>query len=780
VTTDAAVPPARPGQEVRPDRLERVLGAVPLLGLFAWACLLYAWQSWFIVTPFIFTDELEFTQLARSIAETGHAARRGVAYGLPSLPVVLMAPAWLIDNVGSAYDAAKYLNVVAMTAAVFPAYGLARMVVGRRAALFAAAGTVAIPAFMYSSLLLEEPLAYFVSTLALYLLAKALATRGQWWITGAVAAAAVAPLTRSQLAVIPAAGLASLLVVAWRSVPVRRWRSRWTGADWVGGITLAALALVVFSAAMGHLSFSWLVATGYYKRRMLEYGIWAGGAFAIGLGVLPVIAGLAALARPRDEPRTPERTAFTIVLATSLLVFGLYTAVKASYISYKFSTLVVERNLIYLAPLLFVGTAMWLERPRFRPGALALATLVTGVLVLATQLRLDYPYFEAPGFAILAWANRELALPQSTLEHLLWLLLAAALGLLLLPRALAGRPALARAAVAGTAVLVLAWNVAGQSAASAGARSNADSFLAGFPEPVDWLDRADGGEPAFFLGQGGSNPNGIHLLEFWNRSLKQVWALDNTAPGPGPTQSPDLAARDGTLYPDPGYEWVVASAEIQLVGRPVVQVGGWRLWHLALPLRLRESVTGVYGDGWMGAESTFSQYWSPGNRAGRLLVNVTRKNAWGGKDVAAWVTVQMGPLVVSNKQPGFGAVTETRRCRIHSNTACPFALRTPRPPFRVRVTIDPTFVPAEIDRRLSDARHLGAKINYRFEPATRVPAAARGDRPCWQRALNDWYDGRLDRRYSRACLRDALRRVPVDDNADPSTRVRFARDAGLS
>jgi hypothetical protein len=716
VTTEAAARPARRSA----DTFERVLAAVPLLTLFVWACLVYAWQAWAVVTPFIFTDELEFTQLARSIAETGEPARRGEPYGFGSLAVLLMAPAWLIDNVGSAYDAAKYLNVVAMTAAAFPAYGLARMVAGRWPALFAAAATVAIPAFVYSSLLLEEPLAYTVSTLALFLLAKALATRSRGWIAGAVMAAAIAPLARSQLAVIPAIGVACLLVYAWRSDAARRWRSGWTRGDWVGGITLAVGAVVLFSAVMGHLSHSWLAATGYYKQRMIEYGIWAGGALAIGLGVLPVIAGLAALARPRDEPRTPERVAVVTVLATSVVGFGLYTAVKASYISTVFSTLVVERNLIYLAPLLFVGTAMWLERPRLRPGALALATFVTGLLVVATQLRLDYPYFEAPGFAILAWANRELALSQSTLELLLWPLLGLAIALLLLPSFLRGRPGLVRGSLIGVAVLVLAWNVAGQSAASAGARQNADGFLAGFPEPVDWLDRATGGEPAFFLGQGVANPNGVHLLEFWNRSLKEVWALDNRAPGPGPTQSPDLADPDGRLFPDPGYSWVVASSEIELVGREVVHVGGWRLWNLALPLRLRQSVTGVDSDGWMGAESAFSQFWSPENRPGRLLVNVTRKGGWGGKDVKGDVKVELGPLVIGpDKQPAIGKVTARDGCEIHSNTGCAFTFRTPKPPFRVRVTIDPTFVPAELDSRLSDQRHLGAKVSYRFVAATR-------------------------------------------------------------
>jgi hypothetical protein len=53
------------------------------------------------------------------------------------------------------------------------------------------------------------------------------------------------------------------------------------------------------------------------------------------------------------------RPAFvTFFLGTALVAFGWYAALKGAYISYSFSSLVVERNLIYLTPLLFVGTAL--------------------------------------------------------------------------------------------------------------------------------------------------------------------------------------------------------------------------------------------------------------------------------------------------------------------------------------------------------------------------------------------------------------------------------------
>ena len=125
-----AVTTARP---VPADRTfaDRILAATPLLSVFFWLCIVYAVEAWAHSTPWVFSDELELTQLARSIAATGHPARRGMPYGFHTLWTYLMAPAWRIHDVQRAYDTIKYLGAVVMTATVFPAYGIARMVVGR-------------------------------------------------------------------------------------------------------------------------------------------------------------------------------------------------------------------------------------------------------------------------------------------------------------------------------------------------------------------------------------------------------------------------------------------------------------------------------------------------------------------------------------------------------------------------------------------------------------------------------------------------------------------------
>src|SRR6267378_7063738 len=160
---------------------DRLLAAVPLLSIFLWLCIVYAIEAWAHGTPWLFGDELELTQLSRAIADTGHAARRGEPHAFNTLWTYVTAPAWLIDDLHTAYATVKYLGVLVMTATVFPAYGIARLVVGRRPALFVAAASATIPALAYSSMIVEEPLAYPYSTLTLFLILRALIRPSRWW-----------------------------------------------------------------------------------------------------------------------------------------------------------------------------------------------------------------------------------------------------------------------------------------------------------------------------------------------------------------------------------------------------------------------------------------------------------------------------------------------------------------------------------------------------------------------------------------------------------------------
>jgi hypothetical protein len=724
---------ARAAAVVSRPRVDRLLAAVPLLSIYLWLCVLYGWEAFGHVTPWLNSDELETAQLSRALADTGETARRGIPYPVHALYPYVLAPVWWIQDVGQAYAAAKLLNVLLMTAVLFPTYALARMVVSKPWALFAATGAATIPALYYSAMLIEEPLAYPWAALCAFLIAKALACRTGWWIGGAVVASLAAPLVREQLAVVPAAFVVAALGLAATSGRARREYARWSRWDWIGGITLAVGVVIVVNAAISHASFAWLVATWFYKDRMLENGLWAVGALAIGMGILPMVAGLAALVRPRGETWSPELRAVVATMGALIVGFGWYTAIKAAYISTTFSTLVVERNLIYVAPLLFIGTAMFLERPVVRWWAVAGAAGVTlaAILVVYPYQMQFRVYSDAPGFSLLQAANRAYQWTPDHARNVLVGLLVLSLVVIVLPRVLpaGGGPVLALAAL-----LVLTWSLAGQMSAASASNTFSETLAENVRTPYDWIDRRTHGAPTLYLGQRLTDYNGLWQMEFWNRSLKHIWSTDGSAPGPGPTLTPDLVnARTGAITPA-DVEYVVVDPGIDLVGEPagehVHSAAGtptkWRLVKVAPPLRLQNSTRGVYQDGWAGKLSDYSQFTTPGDESGFAVVTVSRR-AWGGKDKQGHVVIEVGTLKLGkDKQPSLGAVESTCRFTINRLELRTFLLRTPPPPFHVRVRITPTFSPSKLDPNLTDNREFGAQVQFSFSPAATVPPERRG------------------------------------------------------
>src|SRR2546426_2386492 len=266
---------------------DRLLAAAPLLRIFLWLCIVYAVEAWAHGTPWLFGDELELTQLSRAIADTGHAARRGEPHSFNSLWTYLMAPAWMIDNLHSAYTTVKYLAVIVMTLTVFPAYALARLLVPRGPALFVAAASGAIPALAYSSLLVEEPLAYFYSTLCLFLILRVLIAPTRWWVIGALVASVIAPLVRGELAVLPFVFALAILFLLWRSEAAARWRSGWSAWDWVGLAVLIVGAAVILSGFIRHHPPQWLIATPPYKGRVPHIRLGATRGATVRFRVLP-------------------------------------------------------------------------------------------------------------------------------------------------------------------------------------------------------------------------------------------------------------------------------------------------------------------------------------------------------------------------------------------------------------------------------------------------------------------------------------------------------------
>lgn len=696
---------------------------VPLLAAYFALSLLYAWQAWRRETPTIFTDELEFTQISRAIAETGHPARRGEPYGFASLAPYLTAPAWRIHSLSGAYDTVKYAQALVMALAILPAYGIARFAVSRPWAMFAAVATIAAPALSYAPILVEEPFAYPAATLALYLFVRAVCRPTRAAVALALGGGVLAAATRSQLAALVGAFLLSLLVLGWQADAMRRWRATWGAWDWAGAALLALGAVFAFSSFMGWRSQEWATTTAFWKGRIFDYGVWATGALAIGVGVVPLVATLAVLISPRRDRQDPGLRAFGIVTATSLVALWWYAAVKGAYLSTIFSSLVVERNLIYLCPLLFTGTAVLLARRDARWWAVLPAGAAVLYLVSSTPTKLDqYPYYEAHGLSILALANRELRWTSGRIDTALVLIAAVSTLLLLALRPLARRNApWARAGVVALAALVLGWNLTNEIYAARGERAFSERMALNLTKPYNWVDRATGNGSVVIVGQQVTDPTGLWLTEFWNRSIKKVWSVDPDAPapGPGPTLTPDLSSSGGTLTPSPGTQFALALNGVTLQAPVVEQIGTTTLYRLGgAPLKLAYSQSGVFSDGWMGRTSAYNRFTSASDGAGSARVELSRAAFCTNAPIPGGAIVKIGPLTIgADRQPHLAAVTAQRQVRVRP---CPGGEQTvllpaPRGPWRVEVTAD-TFVPANVDPRLSDRRELGVQVSFGFEP----------------------------------------------------------------
>ena len=105
-----------------------------------------------IPAPWIMGDELLYSDLARSFADSGQVAIRGLAVSVRTHGIypILIAPAWLADSTATAYGLAKVINALLMTLAAVPMYFWARRLVRPELALALLALVLLLPAGTYA------------------------------------------------------------------------------------------------------------------------------------------------------------------------------------------------------------------------------------------------------------------------------------------------------------------------------------------------------------------------------------------------------------------------------------------------------------------------------------------------------------------------------------------------------------------------------------------------------------------------------------------------------
>jgi len=135
-------------------------------------------------------------------------------------------------------------------------------------------------------------------------------------------------------------------------------------------------------------------------------------------------------------------------------------------------------------------------------------------------------------------------------------------------------------------------------------------------------------------------------------------------------------------------------------------------------VKVAYSEAGVYADGWMGHTASYNRYTGRTDGPGYARIDLSRAAICTNAPIPGGVLVKIGPIVIgSDKEAHIRRVTDQVLLRVSpcDTQAQTVLLPAPRRPWRVEVEAD-TFVPAEIDPRLSDRRQLGVQVAFGFQP----------------------------------------------------------------
>jgi hypothetical protein len=364
-------------------RLVLVLSSVPAWAIVTWlagvSIVVNIVVAGRVGAPFVFGDELTYSELARRLADqrlgaVGYVLRSG--YGL--VYPLTIAPAYAaFSDLPSAYAAAKVLNALLMASSVIPSYLLARRVLKKQWVVAVCALTVIGPQMIFTSTLMTEN-----AFLPVFLVACLAAVRmlerpalGRQLVCLALVGLAV--LTRLQaVALLP--GVAIAIVVATACEDRFSWRAigeRLRPYFKVGGLVVSLGAILVFAQ---------LARAGSLKGLLGSYGV-------------------------LQQAYSPLETLKWLVL--NLADLDLLLTVAAFSSTNPGGHRLHDRYLFYLVPMLLILCFRLLQN-RIASGA----RLLTLGVISATVLPGVIPYEKmgaeswVDGLAIQPWLNK--AIPQ--------------------------------------------------------------------------------------------------------------------------------------------------------------------------------------------------------------------------------------------------------------------------------------------------------------------------------------------------------------------------------
>lgn len=497
------------------------------------------------ISPRRHQDEFLFWGLARSFASGDGLTWRGEGLGLLSwLYPVLLAPAfWLADGVPGQYTLVHLINALMISVTIFPAFLMARLMMGARRALVAGLLAVSVPAMNYAGIIGTENLAYplFTGACGAMLLALSRPRPRNALLAFALLGACV--LTRTQfLILLPIFAGTLLLAALMRPAGARGDYLSERGVIWIPLAVISALGgtyvLVYGASAFGLYAGAFDGVPLDLDEAWFWFKAFSADVYLLG-AIVPAIATLAMLARAenRRDPVIGALLALALVASLALVLQVSWFSATNPY-NWRREHIFYERYLFYLGPLYFTGLLAALGRVSW-PGALA-STLVATLVVSGFQKDAVLAPFSYDSFGLTLVGKYLAAHPAAGAQ--IGIALAAitlVVGLAYVVSTLRGRIAWATARI--LIGLVIAVLLVTQAQSWKLVRESSEISFDNFTKPVDFMARATS-RPVGMIVTSEDAPLDYFTTEFWNPNVVRLFAT-----GSAPFRTPTMYSPRCTL-----------------------------------------------------------------------------------------------------------------------------------------------------------------------------------------------------------------------------------------
>ncbi|MCX6391067.1 MAG: glycosyltransferase family 39 protein [Actinobacteria bacterium] len=698
-------------------RRPRVVAAFGVVAIVIVSAALRIIINWNTPGPWIFVDELIYSELGRS-AFDGMGIRGIPVSGYGPVYPLLIGPAYAVfENLPNAYAAVKVTNALVMSLTAIPVYFIGRVLLNRRWSLIAAALSVVIPAMAYTGVVMTENAFYPAFALTMLFIIRSLERRTVIWQLLVFAGAALCFEIRPQGAVVvPAFLLSALLLVIFDARAAElgergsalvkgivRFAPTWGIAVFgvIGIVALQAQRGLPIGSLLGAYSSTTELQDRYHWRPILTWFLLHIAELDLWLGVLPVLAFLVLVGFALS--RTADRQLRVFAAATVPIVL-LMAGLVAAFVVFANVNRVEERNLFYVGFLPLVALCWWVanglpRQSRWFPIALAIVAVLPVALPYPSLINLTAI---SDTFGLyLPWAVQ-----TRLVEGMLTSFAVAAGVVTLVTLIICVPPRRGKVLIAVAVALFVLTSVAVNQRTD---KASAGAVVQGIGGPRNWIDAAVGAStPVDVLYPGTSEPLRVWENEFFNRSLRDVLALGAPMPG-GLPETVVNADTQGNVRNRPGFQidtdFVLVDSSTTVIGSIVASDPGtgMSVVQVEKPLRLQSSTTGVYLDGWTGPQATYTRFACTG---GMLTVTASLDGVL--QTAPVTIAVAAGPRQdppITVDPSGVPSTISTRLVPVDGQC-------------QVTYTITPTAIPAEV-LGSTDTRALGVLMrDFAYSPGS--------------------------------------------------------------